>query len=86
MGKSLKKIRSQARLPESGIIFYAPTHDVAPSAVTMAVATDAMICTINLMVSFLLIMFNVSLGFAAWLRQECLMFNVKAGWGCAPIP
>ena len=40
-------------------LFYAPTHDVAPSAVTMAVATDAMICTINLMVSFLLIMFNV---------------------------
>jgi len=23
--------------------------------------------------------FNVSLGFAAWLRQECLMFNVKGG-------
>ena len=22
---------------------------------------------------------NVSLGFAAWLRQECLMFNVKGG-------
>jgi hypothetical protein len=31
-----------------------PTHDVAPRAVTMAVATDAMICTMNLMVSFLL--------------------------------
>ena len=54
-GKSLKKIRSQACLPESGIFFYAPTHDVAPSAVTIAVATDAMICMINLMVSFLLI-------------------------------
>ena len=22
-------------------------------------------------------MFNLSLGFAAWLRQECLMFNVN---------
>ena len=32
--------------------FYAPTHDVAPRAVTMAVATDAMICTINFIVSF----------------------------------
>jgi hypothetical protein len=32
---------------------------VAPSAVTMAVATDAMICTINFKVSFLLITFNV---------------------------
>ena len=31
---------------------HAPTHDVAPRAVTMAVATDAMICTMNLMVSF----------------------------------
>ena len=28
---------------------------VAPSAVTMAVATDAMICTMNLVVSFLVI-------------------------------
>ena len=57
------------------LFFYAPTHDVAPRAVTIAVAIDAIICTINLMVSFLLItlMFNYSLGFAAWLRQECLM-------------
>ena len=31
---------------------HAPTQLVAPRAVTMAVATDAMICTINLMVSF----------------------------------
>ena len=33
---------------------YMPIHDVAPSAVTMAVATDAMICTMNLNVSLLL--------------------------------
>ena len=32
--------------------FYEPTHDVAPSAVTMAVATDAMICTMNLLYPF----------------------------------
>ena len=32
---------------------YMPIHDVAPSAVTMAVATDAMICTMNLNVSLL---------------------------------
>ena len=30
---------------------YMAMHDVAPSAVTMAVATDAIICTMNLMVS-----------------------------------
>ena len=33
--------------------FYAPIQLVAPSAVTMAVATDAMICTMNLNVSLL---------------------------------
>ena len=37
---------------------YAPMQLVAPSAVTMAVATDAMICTINFNVSFLLIAFD----------------------------
>ena len=34
---------------------YTPIQLVAPSAVTMAVATDAMICTMNLNVSLLLI-------------------------------
>ena len=34
-----------------------PIHDVAPSAVTIAVAIDAIICKMNLMVSFLLIVF-----------------------------
>jgi hypothetical protein len=33
--------------------FYAPMQLVAPSAVTIAVATDAMICIMNLNVSFL---------------------------------
>ena len=36
---------------------HAPTHDEAPRAVTMAVATDAMICTINLIVSFFVMVF-----------------------------
>ena len=36
-------------------LFYMPTQDVALQAVTMAVATDAMICTIHLMVSFFVI-------------------------------
>jgi len=37
---------------------YAPIQLVAPSAVTMAVATDAMICTMNLNVSlFVIILF-----------------------------
>ena len=34
-----------------------PMHEVAPSAVTIAVAIDAINCTINLTVSFLLIVF-----------------------------
>ena len=42
-------------------IFYAPTHDVAPSAVSIADAIDAISCTMNFAVSFLVIvlMFNV---------------------------
>ena len=37
----------------TGLFFaYIPMQLVAPSAVTIAVATDAMICTMNLMVSF----------------------------------
>ena len=53
-----------------------PMHDVAPSAVTIAVAIDAIICTMNLMVSLFVIFFNVSLGFAAWLRQEFFNFLI----------
>jgi hypothetical protein len=38
----------------TGLFFcYMFMHDVAPRAVTIAVATDAMICTINLSVSLL---------------------------------
>ena len=36
-----------------------PIHDVAPSAVTIAVAILAIICTMNLMVSLFVIIFNV---------------------------
>ena len=48
--RSLAFIR-RASLPRR---YYMPMHEVAPSAVTMAVATDAMICTMNLNVSLLL--------------------------------
>ena len=34
-----------------------PMHDVAPSAVTIAVAIDAIICTMNLMVSLFVIVY-----------------------------
>ena len=38
----------------TGLLFcYIPMQLVAPSAVTIAVATDAMICTMNLSVSLL---------------------------------
>ena len=38
----------------TGLFFcYIPMQLVAPSAVTIAVATDAMICTMNFSVSFL---------------------------------
>ena len=56
--------------------FYTPMHDVVPRAVTIAVAILAIICTMNLMVSLFVIFFNVSLGFAAWLRQEFLNFLI----------
>ena len=36
---------------------YIPMQDVAPRAVSMADATDAMICTTHLIVSFLVIRF-----------------------------
>ena len=34
-----------------------PIHDVAPSAVTIAVAIDAIICTMNLNVSFFVMVY-----------------------------
>ena len=44
----------ESRLSSAGFwLCYIPMHDVAPRAVTIAVATDAMICTINLSVSLL---------------------------------
>ena len=41
-------------------IFYAPTHDVAPSAVSIADAIDAISCTMNFAVSFLVIVYLLS--------------------------
>ena len=40
------------------LFYMAPMHDVAPSAVTIAVAILAIICTMNLIVSLFVIMFN----------------------------
>ena len=56
---------------------YAPIQLVAPSAVTMAVATDAMICTMNLNVSLFVMVFFLSF-FGTDLRgsflKETLLF------------
>ena len=38
---------------------YTPIQDVAPSAVMIADAIETMICTINLVVSFLLIVYSI---------------------------
>ena len=38
---------------------YTPMQDVAPSAVRIAEAIDAINCTINLVVSFLLIVYSI---------------------------
>ena len=51
------------------------TQLVAPSAVTIAVAIDAIICTINFNVSFLLIIFNVLIVSLVRLASP-RMFNV----------
>ena len=56
----------QASHRNLSFFYIVATQLVVPSAVTIAVAIDAIICTINFNVSFLLIIFNVS----------CLMFNV----------
>ena len=48
----------QKRIPADwrGLLFvYIPMHEVAPSAVSTAVITDAMICSVHFNVSFLVI-------------------------------
>ena len=47
------------------IRFYMPIHEVAPRAVRMADAIEAISCTINLAVSFLVIAYLLSLVVAA---------------------
>ena len=57
---------------------YIPMQDVAPSAVRMADATDAMICTTHLIVSFFVIRVSFFLfwhglhGFSLLFIQPCL--------------
>ena len=55
-------LQYEGRPSSAGLwLCYMPMHDVAPSAVTIAVATDAIICTINLNVS-LFVMVDKLLG------------------------
>ena len=44
---------------DSLLTSHSPIHDVAPSAVRIALAIDAINCTINLVVSFLLITIQI---------------------------
>ena len=48
------------RHPVSFVIVYIPMHEVAPSAVSTAVITDAMICSVHFKVSFLVIIYLLS--------------------------
>ena len=53
---NFKDLPIQKNLTQHTFSFaHMPMHDVAPSAVRIAVATDAMICTIHFTVSFLVI-------------------------------
>ena len=73
-------MRGGPRKCRSLAIYMAPMHDVAPRAVTIAVAILAIICTINFNVSFFVIivngyrlMFHVSLELVRLPKQESLM-------------
>ena len=59
-GLFLCLLQYEGRAPQVQVLGfnYIPMQLVAPRAVTIAVAIDAIICTMNLMVSLLLIMFN----------------------------
>jgi hypothetical protein len=68
-------------------------HDVAPRAVTIAVAILAIICTMNFIVSFFVIAFNViivslvRLASPRMFNGQCLMVNGQwIGWGLRPSP
>ena len=56
---------------------YTPIQLVAPSAVTMAVATDAMICTMNLNVSLLLIILLLFYPFTLFSFKQARGFRPK---------
>ncbi len=74
---------------DSLLTSHSPMQDVAPSAVRIALAMDTMICTINLVVSFLLInssflflpfyLFTFNLILGAALRLNCPQVEVYAG-------
>ena len=52
-------MRGGPRKCRSLAFYMAPMHDVAPRAVTIAVAILAIICTMNFNVSFFVIMVNL---------------------------
>jgi hypothetical protein len=50
----------ESKLPSAGLwLCYIPMQLVAPRAVTIAVAIDAIICTMNLMVSLFVMVIDV---------------------------
>ena len=59
--ESSKKKRGPHHIANLISFFYMPMHEVAPSAVSIADAIEAINCTMNLMVSLFVIvlMFNV---------------------------
>ena len=72
-----KKKRGPHHIANLISFFYAPMQLVAPSAVTIAVAIDAIICTMNLMVSLFVIVFN----FFTFLPFQLFTFK---RWGFRP--
>ena len=63
------------------LLFYMPMHEVAPKAVRMAVATDAMICTIHLKVSFFVM---VNFSFSHFLIFSFFHFYIIKAPRCRP--
>ena len=61
MIKYLILLEKKGRRTKSPAPFlYIPMHEVAPSAVSTAVITDAMICSVHFSVSFLVIIYLLS--------------------------
>ena len=72
-----KKNRNECNPLRLFSLFHAPTQLAAPRAVTIAVAIDAIICTMNLIVSLFVIIFN----FFTFLPFQLFTFK---RWGFRP--